>query len=172
VAEGLRALGAAGFVRVVVSNQSVIGRGKASRAQVDAVHDAMRARLAEAGAAVDAVYDCPVAPCGDDRTVLEHPDRKPGPGMLLRAASELGLDLGASWMIGDMISDALAGAHAGCRGSVLVRNGQTPDDGEADAAPGVFVCDDFAAAAAAVLAARGGAGTARARGMTLRGALP
>jgi histidinol-phosphate phosphatase family protein len=176
VAEGLRALGAAGFVRVVVSNQSVIGRGKASRAQVDAVHDAVRARLAEAGAAVDAIYDCPVAPCGDDRTILEHPDRKPAPGMLLRAASELGLDLGASWMIGDLISDALAGAHAGCRGSILVRNGQAADDDESDAAPGVLVRDDFAAAADAVLAAaraaREGSGTPRARGMIRRGALP
>ncbi|HWE37750.1 MAG TPA: HAD-IIIA family hydrolase [Isosphaeraceae bacterium] len=176
VAEGLRRLGAAGFVRVVVSNQSVIGRGMATRAQVAAVHDAMRARLAEAGAAVDAIYDCPVAPRGDDRTALEHPDRKPGPGMLLRAASELGLDLGASWMIGDMISDALAGINAGCRGSILVRTGKELADAEAGAAPGLLVRDDFATAAEAVLAAgratRGGSGPARARGMIHGGALP
>ena len=56
---------------------------------------------------------------GDDRTVVENPDRKPGPGMLLRAAADLKLDLEASWMVGDLISDVLAGQNAGCR-SILV----------------------------------------------------
>ena len=56
--------------------------------------------------------------------VVENHNRKPGPGMLLRAADDLGLDLAASWMVGDMISDVLAGLNAGCR-SILVASGQT-----------------------------------------------
>jgi D-glycero-D-manno-heptose 1,7-bisphosphate phosphatase len=68
-------------------------------------------------------YFCPVKPEQDDRTRVEHADRKPGPGMLLRAARDLDLDLTASWMIGDSVSDLLAGRNAGCRGSILVRTG-------------------------------------------------
>ena len=53
-------------------------------------------------------------------------NRKPGPGMLLQAADELGLDLTDSWMVGDLISDVLAGLNAGCR-SIMVASGQTQD---------------------------------------------
>jgi D-glycero-D-manno-heptose 1,7-bisphosphate phosphatase len=59
----------------------------------------------------------------DDRTVIENSRRKPGPGMLLQAASEIGLELADSWMVGDLISDVLAGLNAGCR-SILVASGQ------------------------------------------------
>ena len=59
---------------------------------------------------------------------MEYPDRKPGPGMLLRAAADLKLDLGASWMVGDLISDVLAGLNAGCR-SILVQSGQASAGG-------------------------------------------
>ena len=55
--------------------------------------------------------------------MIEHADRKPGPGMLRRAAAELDLDLSASWMVGDSISDLLAGVNAGCAGSILVLTG-------------------------------------------------
>jgi D-glycero-D-manno-heptose 1,7-bisphosphate phosphatase len=72
---------------------------------------------------VDGFYFCPEKPLQEDPTVIEHPDRKPGPGMLLRAAAELELDLGKSWMVGDTISDMLAGKNAGCRATVLVRTG-------------------------------------------------
>ena len=102
---------------MLVTNQSAIGRGMLTEDRLDLIHDEMNRQLAAAGAALDAIYYCPEAPAGDDRTVVEHPDRKPGPGMLLRAAAELGLDLGASWMVGDMISDVLAGLNAGCRGA-------------------------------------------------------
>ena len=55
--------------------------------------------------------------------------RKPGPGMLDRAAEELGLDLADSWMVGDMISDVLAGVNAGCRGSILLERNTTGHEG-------------------------------------------
>ena len=82
-------------VRPACCDQPVGDRpGDAHRgAAHDLIHDEMNRQLAEAGTAVDAIYYCPEAPAGDDRTVVEHGDRKPGPGMLLRAADELGLDL-------------------------------------------------------------------------------
>ena len=70
------------------------------------------------GAVFDALYHNPHVPQGKGRTAVEHPDRKPGPGMLLTAASELHLNLAASWMVGDFVSDVLAGHHAGCQGNV------------------------------------------------------
>ena len=73
------------------------------------------------------MYHCPAVPAGDDRTVVENPDRKPGPGMLLRAAADLKLDLGTSWMVGDLISDVLAGQNAGCR-SILLKSSQTASE--------------------------------------------
>ena len=108
-AEALKRLGRAGFVRVLVTNQSAIGRGMITEARLQEIHAEMNRQLAERGTALDAIYYCPDIPTGDDRTRVENHNRKPGPGMLLRAADELGLDLTASWMVGDLISDVLAG---------------------------------------------------------------
>lgn len=76
---------------------------------------------------------CPVVPRSSDRTVVEHPHRKASPGMLFRAARELGLDLSRSWMIGDMLSDTHAGRNAGWRGTILVRTGHDPTVERGDA---------------------------------------
>ena len=122
-AEAIIALRERGFACVIVSNQSGIGRGLFTVEQLELVQAELARRLEAAGAALDGWYYCPEAPRGEDRSAIEHPDRKPGPGMLLRAAAELGLDLSRSWMVGDMLSDLLAGRNAGCRGSILVRTG-------------------------------------------------
>ncbi|MBC7835849.1 MAG: HAD-IIIA family hydrolase [Phycisphaerales bacterium] len=125
-AEGIRELREAGFACVIVSNQSAVGRGVLSLEMLGLVQDEVLRRLVAAGAGeggVDGWYFCPEVPATNDRTVIDHPDRKPGPGMLLRAARDLHLDLASSWMIGDMLSDLLAGRNAGCRGSILVRTG-------------------------------------------------
>jgi D,D-heptose 1,7-bisphosphate phosphatase len=152
--ETLRRLHDAGFASVLVTNQSAIGRGMLTESQLHLIHGEMNRQLAAEGTALDAIYYCPEAPAGDDRTVIEHGDRKPGPGMLVRAAEELGLDLGASWMVGDMISDVLAGINAGCKGSILVRTGKGLSVGED--APGLeprfHVADDLRAAADLILA--------------------
>jgi histidinol-phosphate phosphatase family protein len=130
-AEALQRFRGAGFACVVVTNQSAIGRGMLTEARLHEIHDEMSRQLAAEGVAVDAIYFCPEAPAGGDRTAVEHGDRKPGPGMLIRAAGEMGLDLASSWMVGDMISDVLAGINAGCQGSILVRTGQGLTDAEA-----------------------------------------
>ncbi len=123
-AGAIRRLREAGYACVVVTNQSAIGRGMLTEAgAVQLIHDEMNRQLAAEGVAVDAIEFCPDLPSGSDRTAVESLDRKPGPGMLFRAAEELGLDLDASWMVGDLVSDVLAGINAGCRGSILVRTG-------------------------------------------------
>ena len=114
----------ADFAVIVISNQSGIGRGMFSEADVDYFHSVMQAQLAEIGATVDAFYYCPFLP---DAWVSEyrhpdHPDRKPNPGMILRAAVDFNLDLSRSLVIGDRSTDIEAGERAGVRG-LLYRSG-------------------------------------------------
>jgi mannose-1-phosphate guanylyltransferase len=127
-AESIQRSRDAGYACVVVTNQSAVGSGKITEDDLHEIHEVMCAQLAAKGAALDAIYHCPQTPIGSDRTVVEFEDRKPGPGMLRRAARELSLNLADSWMVGDMISDTLAGANAGCRGSILIeREGASQD---------------------------------------------
>jgi histidinol-phosphate phosphatase family protein len=113
-----------GYACVAVTNQSAIGRGKMTENDYAKVTDEMLRQLALDGAKLDAVYHCPLVPRFQDRTIVEHPDRKPGPGMLHRAARDLALSLRTSWMIGDLISDVVTGHNARCRGSILVQTGK------------------------------------------------
>jgi D-glycero-D-manno-heptose 1,7-bisphosphate phosphatase len=147
----LRRLKDAGYALVAITNQSAIGRGWITVEQYQAVNDEMNRQLLAEGVTLDGIYYCPEAPTGDDRTVVTHGDRKPGPGMLLRAAEELGLDLSRSWMIGDMISDALAGINAGCRGSFLVETGKKMTEDEARTVFGFTVLPHLSAAADVIL---------------------
>lgn len=149
-AGALRDLRAAGFACVVVSNQSAVGRGLLTLEGLAQVHDEFVRQLTAENAAIDGWYFCPVAPGTTDRSQTEHPDRKPAPGMLLRAARDLDLDIPASWMVGDMISDILAGRNAGCRGSILVRTGYGADATDAIEAAD-HVADDLRAAAGWIL---------------------
>ena len=118
----IKRLRAAGWPVIVITNQSVIGRGKLTKAGLARVHDEMNAQLAAEGTKVDAIYFCPLAPTQKDQRVIEDPMRKPGAGMLLEAARDHDIDLEASWMVGDSLSDVLAGKNAGCR-SLVVRTG-------------------------------------------------
>ncbi|MEW6308915.1 MAG: HAD-IIIA family hydrolase [Bacillota bacterium] len=117
------ALNQAGWAVVVVSNQSVVGRGQVSEGTLSRIHAALRQCLAAEGARLDAIYCCPHHPreaLGMYRRGCDC--RKPRPGLLFRAARELGLDLPSSYMVGDSASDLRAGAAAGCT-SVLVLTG-------------------------------------------------
>ena len=145
----------AGHAVVLVTNQSAIGRGMLTEEGLVAIHRELSAQLAAAGTELDAIYHCPVAPTTKDRTRIDHPDRKPAPGMILRAARDLGLDLARSWTVGDMVSDVLAGMNAGCRGSMFVRTGCGPAGVARSMVAGVRIADDFPAAADIVLAQSG-----------------
>lgn len=117
-------LQSAGYACVVITNQSAIGRGLLTVDVLEKIHAEMHRQLALHDVRLDGVYYCPIAPLVPDRTTVEHPDRKPGPGMVFRAARELGLDVARSWMVGDMLSDMLCGRNAGCQGTILVQTGK------------------------------------------------
>jgi D-glycero-D-manno-heptose 1,7-bisphosphate phosphatase len=124
VAEGLQALARAGFELVVATNQSGIARGRITVAQYEAVAARLEACLADHGVTLAASYYCPYHPDGEvDPWAVEHEDRKPAPGMWLRAARDLGLELPRCWSIGDGERDVVAGKRAGTR-AVLLAGGR------------------------------------------------
>ncbi|MDX9752489.1 MAG: HAD family hydrolase [bacterium] len=106
----LRTLQERGYLLVVISNQSGIGRGMITPAQARAVHDRFIQVFAEQGIAIHGTYYCPHGPEEDCAC------RKPAPAMLLQAAESLGIDMARSFMVGDKPSDVEAGQNAGCRG--------------------------------------------------------
>lgn len=120
VAAALCELAGAGFALVCVSNQPAAAKGRATVDELLAVHERVLTLLAREGARLDVSYLCPHHP---DGVVPELsgpcPCRKPAPGMLLGAADALGLDLGASWFLGDTDTDVFAGEAAGCRTVLL-----------------------------------------------------
>jgi D-glycero-D-manno-heptose 1,7-bisphosphate phosphatase len=110
-----------GYRLVVVTNQSGIARGYYTQEDFDALMRWMRSVFAAELAPLDAVYCCPYHPeHGVGGYRREHEDRKPGPGMLLRAARDLGLDLGGSILVGDRCSDIAAAHAAGLRRAFLL----------------------------------------------------
>jgi D-glycero-D-manno-heptose 1,7-bisphosphate phosphatase len=99
---------------VVATNQSGIGRGLFSEADFAELTEWMCRRFSEEGAPIARVYHCPYHPeAGIGRYRRDHPWRKPAPGMLLQAASDLNLDLAASALLGNDLRDMQAAAAAG-----------------------------------------------------------
>jgi D-glycero-D-manno-heptose 1,7-bisphosphate phosphatase len=147
--DACRRLKDAGLTLVVVTNQGGVARGRYSTSTVDAVN----ARVNDVfGGVFDAFRFCPYHPKGTvPEFTREHPWRKPAPGMLFDAADALGIDLGASWMIGDRVRDCTAGRAAGCRGTILVT---VPGRTEAPNADVDLVAHTITDAAGAILAAR------------------
>ncbi|MFO0864056.1 MAG: HAD family hydrolase [Gemmataceae bacterium] len=128
VGEGLSRLRDAGFELVVVTNQSGIGRGKYTESQMHACNDEMCRQLLPFGVTFGGIWFCPAAPGSDDPMAIDHPDRKPAPGMFFKAAEKLNLDLPRSWVIGDSPRDVVAGKNAGCGGRILVLTGHPLPD--------------------------------------------
>lgn len=145
----LKNLRSAGYALVVVSNQSGVGRGLFPLERVHLAMAELRRCLRSQGVELDAIYFCPHRPEAGCAC------RKPRPGLLMRAAEDLVLDLRNSVMIGDKRLDAATGQAAGALG-ILVRTGYGEDEaqrvGESqnDAVPDQ-VCDDLAGAAHWVL---------------------
>jgi D-glycero-D-manno-heptose 1,7-bisphosphate phosphatase len=103
---------------VIVTNQSAVGRGLISLATADQINQQFQKIIVEVGGRVDGLYMCPHKP--EDRCAC----RKPLPGLFLRAASDLSLDLPHSIMIGDALSDIQAGQEAGINRTILLRTGR------------------------------------------------
>ena len=110
-------LNEAGYMTVIVTNQSAIGRGLISEFSLRDLHSQLIGEIGRAGGRIDAVYYCPHHPT--EARVEEYgvtcECRKPAPGMLMSAASDLNLNLEASFMVGDSERDIVAGKNAGCR---------------------------------------------------------
>jgi len=121
--EAIRRLNAAGVAAVVATNQAGVARGYFSEDVLHAVNDEMVAQLKRADAHLDGVYVCPHHPTeGTPPFRADCQCRKPRPGLILRAAAELGLDLTASAVVGDKASDLLVARAIGVPG-VLVLTG-------------------------------------------------
>lgn len=121
--EALPLLTEAGYALVVVSNQSGVARGYFPESDLASVEARLRELLAEASVSLAGFYYCPHHPAGQVAQYARDCDcRKPAPGLVLRAAAELGLDVSRSWLMGDILDDIEAGRRAGCR-TVLIVNG-------------------------------------------------
>lgn len=126
VAEGLLKLRGAGYKLLLVSNQSGVARGYFDEGAVARMHDRLQRMLDRHGAALDGLEYCPHHPEGVlPPYAVECSCRKPAPGMLRRAARKHGVNLSASWMIGDIEADVEAGRRVGVR-TVLVGTETSP----------------------------------------------
>lgn len=120
VPEALIELRSMGYKLIIVSNQSAVARGIVTEKALADIHERLEHLLAEKDARIDKIYYCPYHVEGViERYRKESDMRKPGPGMLLKAAEEMGLDLAQSWMIGDSATDIEAGRNAGCKTIML-----------------------------------------------------
>ena len=143
-AEGIRRLQDC-FRIVVITNQAAIAKGLLDQEGLDAIHDTLVHDLQEQGTFLDAIYACPH--CPEDGCSC----RKPEPGMLLRASVDLGIDLTASYMIGDKGSDLAAGQRAGVKATILIPSSQTGSSHDSIVVKPTFVANDLIQAARAIL---------------------
>lgn len=124
--EALRMWAKAGYSLVVVSNQSGVARGLFPFSALDGVRVALADLLFQEGVSLAGCYFCPHHEQGWVASfAVDCPCRKPRPGMLQKAAEELGLSLESSWMVGDILDDVEAGHRAGCRSILLDSGGET-----------------------------------------------
>ncbi len=122
-AEGLKLLADAGYLLIIITNQSGVARGYFDENFVRAANAKLNEMLARRGVVIDAVYYCPHHPqYGPEGYRVDCDCRKPKPGMISKAAADFDIDLRRSWVIGDNEPDIKLAANAGLR-SVLVRTG-------------------------------------------------
>ena len=155
--EAVRAVKQAGFAAVVVTHQSGVGRGYITAAELEDLHGRFGEEFARRGAPLDAIYACPHAGEGPEPAC---DCAKPRPGLALRAARDLGLDLGASFTVGDKPVDVLFGLNIGAA-PVLVLTGYGRRAAADLAARGIRparTAPDVLAAASWILAQGGPAG--------------
>jgi len=143
VPEALRRLEEAGFLLIMITNQSGVGRGLFPMADVERVHEHIVNELARRKVQLRKIYVAPEAPEQASR------GRKPSPQFLFDARDEFGVELSESYMVGDKLIDLECGWNAGVRKSILVRTGYGAKVEQS--APGklreAVVMEDFAAAA-------------------------
>ena len=124
VAEAVKKINESGYLAIVVTNQPVIARGEVTFEGLETIHNKMETLLGKDGAYLDGIYFCPHHPhSGYEGEVkelkIDCDCRKPKPGMLLKAAENLNIDLSQSYMVGDGENDIKAGKAAGCKTVLL-----------------------------------------------------
>ena len=124
VTEAVKKINESGYLAIVVTNQPVIARGEVTYSQLENIHNKMETLLGKEGAYLDGIYFCPHHPhSGYEGEVkelkIECDCRKPKPGMLLKAAEDLNIDLSQSYMVGDGENDIKAGKAAECKTVLL-----------------------------------------------------
>ena len=124
VSEAIKRINASGYLAIVITNQPVIARGEVTYEELNEIHNKMETLLGNHGAYLDSIYYCPHHPdSGFDGEIkelkIDCDCRKPKPGLLLKAAEELNIDLNKSWMIGDSKNDIMAGKNAGCKTALI-----------------------------------------------------
>lgn len=123
---GLRKLREAGFLLIIISNQSGVAHGFFKEDALNAVEGRIRELLQKENIELDGFYYCPHHPEGKIKEFsVECACRKPKPGMILQAASDFNIDLAQSWMIGDILNDMEAGKKAGCHTILIDNNNET-----------------------------------------------
>jgi len=119
-AEAIRLFNNSNLKTIIISNQPVIARGMITEKELAEIDEKLKKMLRREYAVVDKSYYCPHHP---DANIKEYRKlcscRKPAPGLILRAAKDLNINLKQSWMIGDSLSDIVAGKRAGCK-TVLI----------------------------------------------------
>jgi len=114
--EALGELKALGYKLIIVSNQSGVARGIVTEDVLNEIHNRLKQLLSEKGVSLDAIYYCPYHPEGAVKKYRRESDlRKPNPGMILKAAKDIDIELSKSWVIGDRSRDIEAGFRAGCK---------------------------------------------------------
>lgn len=156
VPEAIRKLKAAGFLVIVVTNQSGVARGYYDEPAVALLHAHLQELLERQGTRIDDFYLCPHHPTeGVGRYRIACDCRKGAPGMLLQAARDHGLDLERSFIVGDKLADIEAGIAAGCT-PLLVRTGYGAGEEAKVVAryPGVGILDNLPNAVEYILNSR------------------
>ncbi len=144
VVEALKALKEAGYLLVIITNQSGIGRGYFTHGDLEKVNMRMCSLFEEKGVKFDGIYACPHV--DENKCTC----RKPQPGLIFRAAREKDIDISVSYMIGNSKSDVMAGVAAGCRLNFLLgaekgslsRNGILSVESAKDAAEIILSLDE------------------------------
>ncbi len=130
-AEAVRQINETGRLAVLATNQPVVARGDCTLRELDEIHCRMETLLGAQGAYLDGIYFCPHHPdkgfAGENPVYKTDCDcRKPKPGLLLRAAQDLNIDLSVSYMVGDTLTDVQTALAAGCRPVLLCAKENDP----------------------------------------------
>ena len=120
-AAAIKLLNDGGWLAIVVTNQAGVARGYFSEEMIQTVHGQLVLDLKKDGARLDAIYYCAHHPSVGEPPYRRDCDcRKPRPGLILRAADDLDIDLGQSWMIGDRYSDIELARNAGVNSAFVL----------------------------------------------------